>query len=401
MRGVSCLALRMRLSPVMALLLSSATLAAPVHADDAPADAYDRAIERAHEAEEHGDWTGAARTLREIVDAYRQDHAVALELAWAYARAGDAAMAERAYRVALARAPASRDARLGLAWILAVEDRCRDALDALAPLGRDESARGVVARCEPARPVIDAWSALDAYSFRGDPTKASGLGFVAGLAAPIAPGWTLGGAYRFGAFSPPAGSAYASFVQHEGYLDAGVDRPALGLHLQGAVLDDGSGLLGTSGHVGVSGRWSPAAGDLRLDGSLSFYRDATLPRLAISWSFPVAGPLRLVPAVAAQEASGQALGNASLSLVALAPWASAWLGAKYGDEVRPAYLAAQVVYDVPSRVQWGAWAGARVRVAGPVSLFATYAYDRLQRTDALQPAANDSHALVLGARVAF
>lgn len=385
--------------PPLSPFLAASVFVWPAVACGGPPDAYDDAVRRAHDAETSGDYAAATRVLRAVVDAYEQDYAIALELGWAYAQAGDRPMAERAYRVALHRAPASTDARLGLAWALVLEERCGDALDTAASLVGD-AARAVTERCAPATAPrgVDAYAAFDAYAFTNDPAKATGLGVLAGLAGRSARGWTAGAAYRHTAFTPPAGAPTSGFDQDEAYARAGYERPLGGLQVEGAVVHDGSGLLGLSEHVGVSGRWSPA-GDLVADGSLSFYRDELIPRLALTWSLPVVGWLRVVPGVAAQDASGQALGNASLAAVVRASWASAWVGVKYGDEVRPAYLAAQIVYDIPSRVRWGTWAGARVRAAGPVWLFATYAFDRLQRNDTTPPAYGDAHALVTGASV--
>lgn len=360
-----------RARSILRPLLVSCVLAYAAPAEGDAPDAYERAMQRAREAEASGDYAGAARALRAVVDSYKQDYAIALELGWAFERAGDPALAERAYRVAHARAPASTDARLALERFDRVE-----------------------------RPAVDAFGGFDAYAFPGDPTKSSGLGLVTGVTGAPGGGWTLGATYRYGAFTPPAGAPTPAFVQHEGYVRAGFERRAAAVEVQAAVVSDGSGLLGISEHVGASVRWSPA-GDLLLDGALSLYRDVTVPRVALAWSIPVAGPLRLTPGVAAQDVNGQALANASLALLVRAPWAAAWAGVKAGDEVRPAYLPVQVVYDVPSRVRWGAWAGARVRAGGPLSLFATYSFDRMQRTDALQPVNSDAHALVLGASVAF
>jgi FMN reductase len=367
----------------------------------ATVDAYDGAMEKAHDEEARGDYAGAARTLTAVVDDYKQDYAIALELAWALAGAGNDATAERAYRVALARAPASRDARLGLAWTLAREGRCGDARDMAAPLRDGDAASAMNRHCQASkRSGVAVYAAFDAYAFPGIASKSTGLGALAGLTGTSASGWTFGGAFRDTAFAPASGSAASGFSQVEGYAHAGYEGRRLGLLLEGAVVDDGSALLGLSEHVGASGRWSPF-GDLLLDVSLSLYRDETVPRAALTWSLPVAGPLRLAPGFAAQDVAGQWLGNASLAALLSISGASTWVGVKWGPEERPAYLLAQVVYDLPERVAWGAWAGTRLHVAGPLSMFATYSFDRLHGTPPLQPATSDAHMATAGAGLDF
>jgi hypothetical protein len=361
-------------------------------------------MQDAHDAEARGDFAAAARTLTAVVDDYEQDYAIALELGWALTQAGREALAERAYRVALARAPASQEARLGLAWTLARELRCGEARAIAGALDDRDAATAIPRSCEAsageASPGATAYGAYDVYAFPGDPPKSTGFGALAGLTGTLGPGWTLGGAFRAETFSPFTGAATTAFSQTEGYAHAGHEGKRVGLQLEGAVVDDGSGLLGVSEHVGVSARWSPV-GDLLLDASLSAYRDERVPRLALTWSLPIAGPLRLAPGLAVQDAGGQALGNASLTGVVSLPGASAWLGAKWGPEERPAYLPAEVVYDIPERVAWGMWAGARLRVTGPLWVFATYAFDRLHGTTTSLPTRADSHAVSAGLALHF
>ncbi|MBK6465232.1 MAG: HPr-rel-A system PqqD family peptide chaperone [Myxococcales bacterium] len=272
------------------------------------ADPYESALAASAEAEQRGDLVGAARPLEQVLEVYPQDHALRLRLGWVTFRAGRYADAERAYRAALALAPQSIDARLGLAWTLVREGRCDDARAELAPMleADDAQAEEIAAACvEPASATgrVSLFAAWNQYFFPGHPYKSSGTGVLAGVRGQTAGGLTLQGAFRHMAFTPTAGSGVSAFTQQEVYGLVGYERPAAALFLQGALVFDGSGVIGTSKHVGLAGRWSPA-GDLLLDASLSLYDDQTIARIAPSWSIPV-GPLRLVPGVAVQVAGGE------------------------------------------------------------------------------------------------
>jgi hypothetical protein len=380
-------------------LLEPLTLLAPRAAH---ADAYDDAFVRAGRAEQRGDLAGAAQALASQVEAYPQDYSIALALGWTYFRAGRYVEAERAYRAAMERAPASTDARLGLAWSLVHEGRCDEASEGLRAHADTASS---VPDCDAPRPHTWTLSAAwNEYLFPSHPYKASGTGFVAGVGATFGQGWTLGGAYRFVRFATTATTTLKPFAQNEGYFDAGITRPAFALLARGAVALDGTGAFGTSEHVGVSGRWTPSASlglDLKLDGALSVYPDTTAARIAPSVRVHLVGPLSIVPGVAAQRVSGQSFWNTSLSLLVDTSRASLWVGGKYGEEARPAYLDAHVIYDVPERIEWGAWAGARVSVTHALGLTATYAFDRIRRTDALSPAESGVHAISFGPIVEF
>ncbi|HRG97520.1 MAG TPA: tetratricopeptide repeat protein [Polyangiaceae bacterium] len=391
-----------QLALVVTALCAVASLAGTAAAQ--VADPYEVALAASAEAERRGDLLGAARPLEQALDAYPQDHALRLRLGWVTFRAGRYADAERAYRAALALAPQSIDARLGLAWTLVREGRCDDARGELGPMleAEDAHAEEIADACdEPANATsatghVSLFAAWNQYFFPGHPYKSSGTGVLAGVRGQTAGGLTLQAAFRHVAFTPTAGSGVSSFTQQEVYGLVGYERPAAALFLQGAVVFDGSGVIGTSKHVGLAGRWSPA-GDLLLDASLSLYADQTIARIAPAWSIPM-GPLRLVPGVAVQLAGAEVKTTGSLTAALDAGPLSLWAGGKYGEEIRPTYLSQLAVYDIQERVRWGAWAGARVRLGSVVSLQATYALDRLRWSDATTGAATESnsHAVTLG-----
>jgi hypothetical protein len=233
------------------------------------------------------------------------------------------------------------------------------------------------------------------YLFPSHPWKSSGVGLTASVDGAIGGAWTWGGAYRFVSFATLPTSTVGSFTQNEGYLDAGYTSRAFGLTAHGAVVADGTGAYGTSPHAGLSLRWSPA-GDLLLDGAVSGYSDGLVARGALRWRIPVAGPLSVTPGFAAQDARGSAFAAGSLG--ASLDWerASVWVGGKYGEEVRPAYLESHVVYDVPEHVLGGAWAGVRARILPHLGVVASYAFDWLRRADGLSPSESSAHAFALG-----
>ena len=187
-----------------------------------------------------------------------------------------------------------------------------------------------------------------------------------------------------------------------GTAHAGYESIAAGLLFEGGIVQDGSGLYGTSLHAGASARWT-RYGDVFIHGSVSAYEDATIGRLAPQWKIHVAGPVSVLPGFALQFAPGGAFPNASLT--GIGEWASVsiWAGGKAGEEVRPAYLDQNVVYDIPERVEFGAWAGARARplswpvATGQLLVRSTPAHRRPRSS----PHESDLHAFAMGPSVNF
>jgi tetratricopeptide (TPR) repeat protein len=376
----------------------------------AEADMYTDAFARAAAAERRGDLASAAHALEPAVAAYPQDYAIALRLGWTYFRAERYPDAERAYRIASQRAPASNDARLGVAMSVARQGRCDKAMPALRALFGttvDGPAREALAACEAEeRPSATLSAAGNVYLFPGHPWKQSGMGVLATAEATIyerayehasegLADLAIGGAYRFVRFETASTSTLAAFSQHEGYADFGLTTKSFDLVFHGALVADGTGTYGASPHVGLSGRVS-LQGDLRIDASASLYTDATVYRAAARFRLPVYGPFFVEPGIAGQDADGQAYATGSLSAILVWPSVSLWIGGKYGEEFRPAYLDAHVVYDIPEHIVFGAWAGARVHIIGKVGLEAAYAFDWLRQQDRLSPPQSGAHAFALG-----
>jgi hypothetical protein len=232
--------------------------------------------------------------------------------------------------------------------------------------------------------------------FPNHPYKSMAGGVAAGLRLDHRSGFLLGGTYRYVRFAPAAGAMLPAWDQHEGYFDIGWGVRAGGIAAHYALVSDGSGALGMSHHVGLTGRWSPY-GDIVVDVAGSFYGDMKLVRAEPSWRIPIAFGLSVRPAAAIADAGGAVVGTGMATLAFDAERFHLWAGGKYGDEVRPVYFAVPVVYDVPERIPYGAWAGASVDVKR-VRLQLAYAMDRLKQASGT---ASDAHTLTLGAGATF
>ena len=143
------------------------------HADDP----YEEAMVRAATASSRSEHADAARALQPMVSAYPKDYAVAIECAWQHFQAEEWQASERAYREALVRAPASIDARVGLAWALARQRRCEAAL-AEAHSIDDPRTKDVLVACAPANRWALAASLLGIMT-PSHPIKRGGAGLLA------------------------------------------------------------------------------------------------------------------------------------------------------------------------------------------------------------------------------
>jgi hypothetical protein len=379
----------------------------PLHPDlpttRPPADPYASAMARADQAETSGDLSAAVTALMPILDSYPQDYALPLRLGWLSLHMEQPAQAERFFRIAAARAPAAPEPRVGLHSVLVLEDSCSDAMNDVGRVVAFDFAEHhrIATTCTSSSATTTNTSAEAAFEealFPDHPTKASATGGVASTDVFVQGRWEVGAAYRY--MHVATRPSVSPFDQHEAYAQIGYERQTLEGFLQGAVISDGSGLLGTSGHAGATVVWR-RIGDLALSTAVSVYRDMTVGRLEPSWQIP-AGPLRVVPAFAVESAAGRTLATAMLGVKLELTSVQASLGGKYGDEVRPAYLGERLVYDITEDIAWGLWAGLRVRPdRSPVGMSVAYSFDRLRRRDLLQPAESNLQAFAFGTFVSF
>lgn len=406
-------------SPSRRRPLGAAALVAALTASSAAlADDYEAASERADEAATRGDWAAAASALAPLLSTYPQDYDVALRLGGIELRRGRPADAARAYRSAIARSPLAAGGHRGLAVALDAEGRCEEAARALGTANAlsllPEAEASALLRCSAPPPFAAAAPppialapitrttigvAAQAFAFPSHPTKQWAKGLA--LSADVARGaYEVGATGRVEWITPQAVAGLSSFRQEEGYVRAGVGNERLGVSVLGAIVHDGSGVMGTSKHVGAVGRLSGTT-HLFLSGAASFYPDGTVLRLSPEWRVPLDERTALTPAFAVQRALGETLFSGSLTLSHTWQRGTLYAGGKIGTEVRPAYLAASVVYDVPERILWGGWAGVLVKATSNVSIKAAYSLDRTEGTYFGVTRQSNLHSLTVGPIVEF
>jgi hypothetical protein len=401
----------------------SAALGLLASASSARADAYDDALARARDLEKRGDYSAAAAVLTPAVIVYEQDWEVAAELGWVAFQSGNYASAEWAYRVAMERAPAAEDARLGLGFTLARQARCREANSVFYDLLRSgngaeraQAGAGIEACTQrftpPAQhtsapvlapeppPATSIYAGVHHYAFPSNPVKSSGTGFdVTAYHALGEHLWMLG-SYGFTHYATANEDLVSSFAHHDFHLQAGYVSKLLDASLQGALLLDQSGGVGSSKHLGASLKLH-VFGDVIVNASVSSYDDYSVYRIAPSWRVPITDWLSVSPGFAVQRADGGTYGAGTLAIVADTRVGTFWVDGRYGSELRPAYLTDLVVIDATEKITRGAEVGARVPISKVVSVYGSYAISRLQRTDSLTPSESYAHALSLGPLLSF
>jgi hypothetical protein len=189
-------------------------------------------------------------------------------------------------------------------------------------------------------------------------------------------------------------------------------RPRYGVEASYAFVDPGSDVIGNSSHLGLAVRYSPF-GDIWLRSSLSIYDSLSVVlRGELTWRIPLGSVVSLRPGVAAyftdvgaaagypctdpfinaqnQAAQCTSLGQngqglqpgspgnvmGSLTLFAGGRYGALWLGGKFGDEFRTAYMDGSLIYDGIYHVGAGAWVGGQVPLDQHWLLGAQAAWDR-------------------------
>lgn len=345
----------MQVVPLLALLALGRGAAA--------ADPYEAALEQARAAEAAGDLDGAAAALAGARARYPQDYTLLCALGRLALRRGQLDEAEARYGEALALSGAAGpEARAGL-----------------------EAVRGARAPALSLGPRL----ASTFVGYGGNPLRERALVVGAGLSLLERRGAYAAVDYRHGWLSAPGGAA--AWGQDELYLQAGWAGATTGAGLQYARVDDGSGVQGTSQHLGASGR----LGGGHLAAALSLYADGWIARVVPAWRLAL-GSVSLTPALAVTGAAGEALLAPSLTLALDRPGFALYAGGKLGAEVRPVDLEAAVTQNVPERVAGGIHAGGSVRL-GRLRLSAAWSLDRLERAGTSQVDHAQAVSLGLGA----
>jgi len=352
-------------------------------ATQANAQTYEAATQRAVELARAKQYPQAAETLESIADEFPQDFELVLRLARLNFKAERYVRAQHYYAAALALAGASKAAQIGLAWTLLrrgqreqARAQFRRVLDRWP--GTAAAERGL-RQCQPQPAVVLVPStSLTAYAYRDHAFKDGSLGMTVRLPLWIKNRVLLGLAYRGShcwTVDRFETGRVKNFDQHEGYLTAGLVWPDFGLRASYALVSDGTGYWTLIHAVGLTGRYSALFGDLRLSANITFYSDMDVVRVGPSWTLPLTSWLSVVPALRLQYAvaNGQSLqllgkeratlASGSLSVHLRNRIGALWLGATYGDQVRPANLDLNLVFDSTDRVVLSTWIGASLNLA--------------------------------------
>ena len=350
---------------------------------------YREALTRAAELDKAGDPAAAAAALQPLEEGYSQDYTLQLRLAWLRYSAGDYAGAETSYRRVLVLNPNSLDALNGLGWTLVKRGKCdaaRPRFEAVLTSKPDtELARAGLAACPEPSPVTGALGAsLTAHAYQDHPLKTGALGVTASAPLGFLQHGLLRATYRYTNFWTVQGEGYDDgFEQHEAHLSAGVSFKEWGLTGHYSFASEDTGTVGDVHLAGLTARYSPW-GDITLETSVSLYDDMTVGRTALAWSIPLASWAALTPSFSLQVAHApdgygllddttEALPGGSLTLSFYGETGSAWLGGKYGKEVRPAYLwGTPSIYNNFDQLNWGIWAGGALNLGQGWSVFAAY-----------------------------
>lgn len=356
-----------------ALFATAACLCAPLSAHG---DGYDTTVERSRQLERDHQYAEGADFLARARAEYPQDFTLALRFAWLSFLARRYDDAERGYREAVALSGGQNaDALSGLGWSLLRLGRrteaAREFRAALALAPADAvAASGLALATAAGLEAVEWFPALApiGHYYPNHPNKSFAGTASVGLAVLLGRHLLLGATYRgsWFAFDPsaePPREATTSFSQHEGYFSLGWVGPRAGLVAHYAIVRDGSGFSGTSHHGGGSARLS-SPGHLVLGGTYSRYDDQEIGRVELSWKLPLGESFWVRPAGAVQVLEDGLLGAGYATIGYDGPCFGAWLGAKYGEEVRPADLGAPFVMNIPERVLYGGGGGVRFSLGG-------------------------------------
>ena len=385
----------------------------------AQSSTYEAALSRAAELERAGDPDAAAAALQPLEQRYLQDYTLQLRLAWLRFSAGDYARAEMTYRRVLVLSPDSLDAKNGLGWTLVKRGDCgaaRARFQAVVVSSpHNKTASSGLASCPELSPVSGAPTvSLTGHAYQDHPLKTGALGLSATLPLRLLQHGLLAATYRYTRFWTVQGEGYDDgFEQHEAHLAAGVSFDRWGLTGHYSFATEDTGTVGDVHVAGLTARYSPW-GDITLEASASLYDDMTMGRTALAWRLPLASWVSLTPMFYLQVANAPDghvlmeddtevwLGGALTVAFRGEGW-NAWLGGKYGPELRPAYLSGPPsVYNNYDELNWGLWAGGALGLGSGWSLFAAYEFAALTTQDSSGlDTDNYMHLVTVGASFSF
>ena len=368
--------------------------------------------------------TAAAAVLEAISGEYTQDYRLFLRLAWLHFQAANYPEAARNYRRTLSLSSSCDEARQGLAWTLLRQGKREEAHSifeaVLASSPGHASARQGSKLSEPPPTVVLSPSISTSFQgYQDHPQKSWGLSFTLSLPLLIKDRFWIGLDYRHSYFAGldyvGTGPGWRSLPlefegqdssQNEGYLSLGVVRPRFGILGHYAFIEDNIDMLDHVHVAGLSGRYS-AWGDILAEGSVTFYDDMQVYRIAPAWRLPLNKWLTITPSVAVQLASAdgesdqlesqtEALVTGTINVTLVGSPGSVWVGGKFGDEVRPTFLSVPAVYNIPDRIDFGVWTGGRLALGTSWYLHASYCLEQMELRDADSRYTSYVHSANLG-----
>lgn len=358
-----------------------------VIAHDATAGAGPPITAQADRLEKSGNVAAAADLLSELAQQYPQDYHLQLRTAWLYFRAKRYTKAEGYYRNAVRLSEGSPESRLGLAWSLARGNKRRQARAIFGGLEQEQPYHPSVVlglQLTDSRTVEFFPSFAIAYhNYANHPLKS----WAAATEIRLAVSWRrqldFAATYRFSRFfaralgSGSLGSENSDFDQHEGYATASYAAKRAGVSLHYAYLNDGSGWLPHVHVMGMTGRVT-AFGDILAAGVFSLYDDINVLQGSAGWRSPALGHVSFLPEILLQHGDGDLFVSGRLTGWFSWNWLTLWAGGKYGEQLRPADLSREIVYNIPEHVLFGLWAGVGVTLGRVIDLSMGYAIDQLE-----------------------
>ncbi|MCK5688409.1 hypothetical protein KAI87_04015 [Myxococcota bacterium] len=371
---------RKRVQRYILALVSCAIFTLPIHAEAAKSPdlhTYTEAFAAALVLEKETKFTQAITLLAPLAKTYPQDYLIHLQLGWLAFSAEDYKTAQLYYRKAVNLSEGSIQSLMGLGLSHLKLYKRGPAIRAfralLAKSPNNKAARDALKAAKKIRKYF--WAPAIAGNYLSYPGSEIGeKSFAVGLSADLTlhylQNYSASLKWKYAAFAflkDPAlqtagrrsssGSSYVYSSQNDIYADAGYDAELFGARLHyGNTSSPGYEL--EEAHVGgLTLRFSPF-GDMLLHTNHSYYADAIVGRIAPSWKIPLGKHFNVELGGALQRTDeNDTYSNLKMNLSSSGKTWDVWVGGKYGDEFRPAYLDYSTIYNMTELIRYGGWGG--------------------------------------------
>jgi hypothetical protein len=359
------------------------------------------ALDRSFALEQEGKAAEAAKAIEAAKGEVAADYAVELRLGWLWFLAADYSKARAHYTQAATISQGGLDPRLGLAWCALREGRTDDAHAGFAAI-LDEapdhaSAREGLALAQSVPTLVAKVGAgTTGHYYVGAASKKWGAAAEVDLDLAWRNGVRLGARYEFIEFGA-RGRGAQKFQHHAALVDVGYETATYGFSAHYGLLADKSS-LDVMTHV-IGARLA-----LHMLGDISVELSAALPegedpvlRIAPAWRVALGSGFAVTPTVALQRADGEVLYNVGLTASWDAVDGGAWVSGKYGAELRPVYLDANIAYDNTEKILYGASVGGWTPVSTSWGMTFAYEWARYGVETTATTIESDAHFLKIGA----